>query len=115
MNCTRVLLSIEQSLSEELVFSLLDQHPEIQIIGKTCNVLEAMAIIVQERPRVWINSWHDHPDYPSILSHVQSLAPNLIIVNLGPNQANYIQMPVNSWDELIQFTCRVSLSESTCV
>lgn len=116
MNSTRVLLSIDQTLYKELVCNLLEQHPEIEVIGQTCNVLEAMAHIVQDKPQVWIHSWQENPDYDAIRSHVQSLAPTLIIVHFDvSNPYAYAQMPIGSLDELIQFTSRISALETSFI
>lgn len=116
MNSTRILISIEQPLHEELVSTVLSQYPQLEVIGPTCNVSEAMAIIERDKPQIWIHSLSDNDDYVAIRTQVQTIAPSLVILHFDASSpGSYLQVPVNTLNELIQFACRLSQTENAYI
>lgn len=109
MNLTRVLISIEQRLERQLIKFSLGRHPEVEIVGQSLNVIEIMALIAQYKPHVWIHSFGDGPEFRTIRSHVCSVAPELIIASVDPNDpCGFLQVPFRSVDELISQAIRFS-------
>ena len=107
MTNTRVLLSVEQQLERQLIQYSLDRFPDVEIIGKSLSVFEIMALIAQCKPHVWIHSFGDGPDYRTLRTHVCSVAPELIIVTVNPDDpCGFLQVPVNSIDDLISHSLR---------
>ncbi len=106
---TKFLLSIEQPLCDQLVENALSQYPDVEIVGHTHNLLETLAIIAQAKPHVWLHSWPDDAEYRAILTHVQSVAPSLVIVHFDPeNPCSYLQVPVHSVNELVHLATRLT-------
>lgn len=115
MNNTRILISVVQRLERQLIEFSLDRHPDVEIVGRSLNVIEIMGLIVQRKPHVWIHSLEDGTDYRTIRSHIHAIAPELIIASVNPNEpTGYLQVPVGSIDDLISQALRFSESpEST--
>jgi hypothetical protein len=114
MNTTKILISVEQRLERQLIEYSLDRYSDVEIVGRSLNVIEIMALIVQRKPHVWIHSLSDGTDLRKIRSHIYAIAPELVIANVDPNEpCGYLQVPINSIDELVSHAIRFSESSDT--
>jgi len=107
MNNTRVFLSVADRLQEQLIQYSLDRYSDVEIVGRSLNVIEIMTSIAHQKPHVWIHSLGDGPDYRVIRDHLLSIAPDLVMVSVHPDDpCGLIQVPVDSIDELITHALR---------
>ncbi len=111
MNHVRVLISVEQQLERELIQYSLDRYSDVEIVGRSLNAIEIMAMIAQRKPHVWIHSFGDGTDFRMIRSHVCTIAPELIIASVNPDDpCGFLQIPVSSIDDLVSQALRYSES-----
>jgi len=107
----RVLISVEQRLERQLIQYSLDRYSDVEIVGRSLNVIEIMALIAQHKPHVWIHSLGDGTDFRTIRSHVCTIAPELIIASVNPDDpCGFVQIPVSSIDDLVSQAFRFSES-----
>lgn len=107
MTSTRVVLTIEHKLHDDLLKHLLCGGQGFEIVGEATDPIGAMALIAQAKPDVWIHSWDEGPELQATLSHIYATNPGIAVIRISPNEpAGFLQMQVNSLTSLLAFASR---------
>lgn len=119
MNETRVLLSIEGCLEQQLIVHSLERLNGVKIVGQSTNAIETLALIVQRKPHLWIHSFKDASEYGAVHAFVQELAPELLtaVIQSGDSTAprSYLQVPVKSIGEIVSLAVQLAEHQDSMV
>jgi DNA-binding NarL/FixJ family response regulator len=102
MNTKRILISVNQRLSRQLISYSLKRYSDVEIVGRSLNAIRIMSLIAQRKPHLWIHSFEDGPDYARIWEYIRSIAPEIAILRVNPdNPMGYLELPLHSIDDLV--------------
>lgn len=108
---SRILLSIEHRLWNELLHYTFEDHSEVQVVGESSDALECLALIVQKNPTIWIHSLPDDGDDLKLLeARALEVAPELVIVRVDPREpVSHMRVPVKSVSHMLTIANRLSV------
>ena len=106
---TRIMLSVDHLLQDQLFRSILGSNADIELVGETCcvkanNVVDILLALDANEPHLWIHSWDQGPDLEAVLSHIYQRHSNLIILRVAPDElSGFAQVQIDSTATLLRF------------
>lgn len=113
MKEVRVLMSVEHLLQSQLIEHALRKAPELKVVGQAHTVVDILHQIRVNQPDIWIHSWDQGTSLQAVLSHIDGLCSDLLVIRIAPDEEGGVaQIRVDSIDHLLDLACSRSLQPS---
>lgn len=82
----RVLIAVESAMLGELLKDLIDREPNMDVVGKVSDPMDALLAVEETQADVLIHTWPESGRMPGICEHLLNEYPDLLVIGIAPNQ-----------------------------